>query len=127
MKKALSITLILLILLFGFITLRLGSALLQERNPIPIITSIVKLELTNSNYQQVSETDNGNWYVSKNTEKSRGNFDFLKEFMKERNWDFKEQMGAGLVFEKDREIVTIGTKLYSKYYLLWYAPKEVFR
>ena len=113
----------LLILLFVFITLRFGNALMQEGNPIPILTSIIKLELTNSNYQQFSKINNGNRYVSKNIKSSRT--DLVKEFMKEKDWDFKEQMGAGLVFEKDEEVVTISTRLYSKHYFLWDIPKEV--
>lgn len=114
-----------LILLFGFITFRFGSALLQEGNPIPILTSIIKLELTNSNYQQFSETNSGYRYVSKTTRNSPSSYDLVKEFMKEKGWHFKEQAGAGFIFEKNEEIVAIGTRLYSKNYFLWYVPKKV--
>ncbi|SDK11447.1 hypothetical protein [Natronincola ferrireducens] len=125
MKKPLFIILMVFILLFGFITLRFGSALRQEGNPIPILTSIIKLELTNSDYQQFSETNNGYRYVSKTTRNSSSGYDSIKEFMKEKGWRFKEQAGAGFVFEGDEETVVIETRLYSKHYFLWYVPKKV--
>ncbi len=35
-----------------------------------------------------------------------------KEFMKTRGWEFKEQIGSGLVFQKDKETTTIETRQY---------------
>lgn len=45
--------------------------------------------------------------------------------MKERGWDYKEKMGATLVFEKDGENTIIETRQYSKYYFMWNVPKEI--
>lgn len=122
MKKILIVLILLLVLLLGFIGLRFGAALTQEGNPIPIVTSIMKLELSNNDYQLFSETPNENRYVS---ETGDYRYDAVKEFMKGKGWEYKEQMGAGLVFEMNGEITIIVTRQYSKYYFIWNVPKEV--
>ncbi|PUB05904.1 hypothetical protein [Paenisporosarcina sp. OV554] len=124
MKKLLLIMLLLIILIAGLVSLRFGSALFQEGNPIPILTSILVLKLSNSDYEQFSESNIRNRYVSENTGNS--GFDEIKEFMKEKGWDFKEQMGSGLAFENDEEILVVETKQYSKNYILWNIPSEFF-
>jgi len=108
----------------GLITLRFGSALFQEGNPIPILTSIMGLEISNSDYEQFSESKIRNRYVSANTGKSRNNV--IREFMKEKGWDFKEQMGSGLVFENGGETLVIETRQYSNHYIVWSIPSEFF-
>lgn len=124
LKKILLTMLLLLILMTGLITLRFGSALFQEGNPLPILTSIMGLELSNSDYEQFSESKIRNRYVSENTGKSRNNV--IKEFMKEKGWDFKEQLGSSLVFENDEETLVIETRQYSNHYILWSIPSEFF-
>ena len=124
LKKLLLIVFPLFILMLGFIVLRFGSALFQEGNPTPILNSILNLELSNSDYEQYSETNKRNRYVSENTGYSR--YDVVKGFMKEKGWYFKEQMGSGLIFEKNEKTVVVETKQYSKHYILWDIPAEVF-
>lgn len=114
---------LLFILIIGLILLRFGSALFQEGNPTPILTSIVNLELEKSDYELFSETNIHNKYVSDNTGIYR--YDVIKGFMKEKGWDFKEQMGSGLVFKKDEQTIVVETRQYSKHYILWNIPKEV--
>ncbi len=114
-----------LVLSFGFIILSYGRALTQEGNPIPILTSIMKLELLNSGYEKISDTNNELKYVSEYKYKEKYPYGIAMEFMKEKGWDFKEQMGAGLVFQKNEEVIVIETKHYSKHYYLWDVPKEV--
>lgn len=123
MKRFLLIVLLLFVLIAGFIIVRFGSALSQEGNPIPILISIYKLEFSNSGYEQFSETEKRNRYISENTGESR--FDVVKEFMKKKGWDFREQMGAGLVFDKSGQTIVVETRQYSKHYILWNIPNEV--
>lgn len=52
-------------------------------------------------------------------------YGMVKEFMKDKGWSFKEQMGSGLVFKKGEDVVTISTRQYSRRYYLWSVPKEV--
>ena len=124
LKKILLTMLLLLILMTGLITLRFGSALYQEGNPLTILTSIMGLELSNSDYEQFSESKIRKRYVSANTANS--GYNVIKEFMKEKGWDFKEQKGSGLVFENDEETLVIETRQYSKHYILWNIPSEFF-
>lgn len=49
----------------------------------------------------------------------------IKEFMKTKGWEFKEQMGSELVFEKDKKTINIVTRQYSKHYYIWGIPKEI--
>lgn len=124
MKKVLIIVLLFLLLSLGFIVIRFGNALTQEGNPIPYITSIMKLELSNNGYEQVADTMNGKRYVSEYEKKYPHGITI--EFMKDKGWEFKEQIGSGFVFEKDKEDITISTRMYSKHYFIWDVPNGVF-
>ncbi|MGG3889990.1 hypothetical protein [Metabacillus fastidiosus] len=124
MKKFLLIIVLLFVLLIGFIAFRFGSALFQEKNPTLVLTSISNLERSNIDYELVSKTNKLNRYVSKNTGDSR--YDVVNEFMKEKGWEFKEQMGSGLIFEKNEKTLVVETKQYSQHYILWDIPHKVF-
>lgn len=124
MKRILVVMLSLFILMTGLFSLRFGSALYQEGNPLPILASILDLELTDSNYEQFSESERRNRYVSANIGESR--YDVIKEFMKEKGWNFEEQAGSGLIFENAEETLVIETRQYSKHYILWDVPGKFF-
>ncbi|MBP3950245.1 hypothetical protein J7W16_03800 [Bacillus sp. YZJH907-2] len=121
MKKTLLVVLLMFVLSFGFIGVRFGSALIQEGNPIPYLVSIMKLELSNKGYEQAADTLNETSYVSAEKEYPS----VVIDFMKEKDWDYKEQIGSGLVFERSQETITISTRKYSKNYFLWNVPNEV--
>jgi hypothetical protein len=123
MKKLLLTTVLLFVLFAGFLTFRFGGALSQEGNPLPILASISKLEFANSSYEQYSKTDKSTKYVSENTGESR--FDVIKDVIKKNGWDFKEQMGAGLVFEKSGQTIVVETRQYSRHYILSDIPNDV--
>ncbi|HZH61140.1 MAG TPA: hypothetical protein VEY70_16570 [Metabacillus sp.] len=123
MKKVLIVVLLFFLLFFDFIGLRFGSALTQEGNPIPYLIAIGKYELSNSGYEEVLETSNEIRYVSEYEKKYP--LGMAMEFMKMEGWKFKEQMGSGLVFEKNKEAITIETRQYSKHYFKWDVPKEI--
>ncbi len=124
MKKVLIVVLLFFLLFFSFIGLRFGSALTQEGNPFPYLIAIIKYELSNNGYEKVLETSNEIRYVSDH--KKKDPLGMTKEFMKREGWKFKEQMGSGLVFEKDKVDITIETRQYSKHYFIWDVPKEIF-
>ncbi len=73
LKKFLLTLLLLFILIISLISLRFGSALFQEGNPTPILMSIMILELSDSDYEQFSETNIHNRYISDNTGSIRYN------------------------------------------------------
>jgi hypothetical protein len=123
MKKILMTAILLFVLFAGFLSFRFGSALSQEGNPLPVLASITKLEFTNSNYEQYSKKDKSTKFVSENTGESR--YDVIKDIMKKNGWDFKEQIGAGLVFEKNGQTKVVGTRQYSRHYILSDIPNDV--
>jgi hypothetical protein len=122
LKRFLLLVTFLFVVMVGFITFRFGSALSQEGNPLPILTSIYKLDFSNSHFVQYSKTDKGNRYISENSGESR--FDVTKDFMKKKGWSFKEQIGSGLVFEKSGLNIVVETRQFSRHYILWDIPNE---
>ncbi|WP_160722882.1 hypothetical protein [Bacillus sp. USDA818B3_A] len=103
----------------------LGSALFQEGNPIPLLVSIVKLKLTDTDYVQFLNTEKQSRYLSSDT--SHPPYKQVKEFMKSKGWDFEEQMGSGLIFLKDEKEALVMTRQYSKYFVIWDVSKSVIR
>ena len=124
MKRILVSLLAVFILLIGLLGIRFGSALSQEGNPLPILSSILDLELSDSEYEQFAESETQNRYVSANSGENR--YQVITEFLNDKGWDFDEQLGSGFVFKKGDESLVIESKLYSKHYFLWDVPGEVF-
>ena len=122
MKKFKITTLVLLILMTSLIIFRFGSALYQERNPLPILISIMRLELFNNDFEQFDESKTRHRYVSANLGNSQ--YNVIKDFMNEKGWNFKEQIGSGLAFENNGEILVVETRQFSKHYILWNVPVE---
>jgi hypothetical protein len=106
----------------AFIVIRFGSALVQEGNPVPILFSISQLELNNSEYEQFSESDQEFRFVSKNSGEFR--YDVVKDFIGIKGWNYKEQMGSGLIFEKDEQLLVVESRQFSRHYILWDVPKR---
>ncbi len=122
MRRTLVIVLSVFIIAAGFLAFRFGNALSQEGNPVPILISISKLEFTNSDYEQYSESDKEIRFVSENNGEFR--YDVVKELMKKKGWDYKDQMGSGLLFEKDKMTIIVETRLFSRHYILWDIPNN---
>ncbi|MCM3594795.1 hypothetical protein M4D55_03190 [Metabacillus idriensis] len=116
MKRFLMVMLLTLFICAGFIGLRFGSALFQEEDSASILLSILELELSMSDYAKVSE----HRYVSKSTDSSG----FIKEFMTEKGWTYRDQAGSGLIFEKEERSVVVETRQFSRHYILWDVPKD---
>lgn len=123
LKKFLTVMLFFFFLFFGYIGLRFGSALTQEGDPFPYLLAISKYEFSNKGYEEVLERTNDIRYVSEFEEKYP--FGVMKEIMETKGWQYREQMGSGLVFEKERETITIETRQFSKHYYIWDIPKEI--
>lgn len=115
---------ILFILLTALLTLRFGSALYQEGNPLPVLYAITHLELADSAYEKFAEEDFSKRYVSADT--GEGRYDVIKKFMDEQGWVFEEQAGSGLIFEKDGIFLAVETRQYSERYVLWDVPKQFY-
>ncbi|KKR13503.1 MAG: hypothetical protein UT43_C0043G0010 [Parcubacteria group bacterium GW2011_GWC1_39_29] len=108
-------------LLFVFVTLLIlgvflslySSVIFQEGNPWPQVKGIVQLNFSNTDMVKLSGSDNK--YITKSD-----NPEIIKSFMKEKGYDFTEQMGAGHLFKSPSgESAVAVHRYYSHYYSLW--------
>lgn len=120
MKKKpliIGVAVIFILILSGFIIF--APTIFQEGNPLPIMQGIFRLQTSNNDIVSVSE--NPETYITK-TENADSTF---IEFMKNKGWTFKEQFGAGYLFEKQDKSITVGSKQYSRHFKLWTIQQEV--
>ena len=86
----------------------------QEGNPWPQIKGIAKLNFGDSNMVKLSGSDNKYMTNSKNCQ------EVIKSFMKDRDYEFTEQMGSGYFFRSPTgENAVAVHRYYSRYYSLW--------
>jgi hypothetical protein len=123
LKKLLIVLIIVVLLPIGYIYLRFGSALTQEGNPVPYLSSIIKLELSNNGKEKVVDGQHEERYISEF--KVKYPYGIAIEFMKSLGWEFKEQMGSGFIFEKNGQKAVVETRQYSKQYYIWDVPRKV--
>lgn len=107
--------------ILGFIVGAYGNVIFQEGNPIPVISSIIKLEFTDVEFVQYSYAPDQ--YISE-FQSGPDRYKVVTDFMKEKGWAFKEQMGSGLIFENDGEQMVVGTRQYTKNYFVWSIPER---
>lgn len=94
-----------------------GNVLFQEGNPIPLIKPIVELELNKAEYAQFS--DDPISYISKSDREN-----IIKEYMNEKDWTYKEQMGSSYFFIKNGEEISVPTSQFTRHYFIWKTPPE---
>lgn len=113
----------LVILVLGVFIIFYFPVIFQEGNPWPQIKGIAQLTFCNKDVVRLDIGENK--YITKGDDLGT-----IKTFMKERGYNFIEQMGSGYFFKSD-----IGTsaivvhRYYSRYYSLWsiaenLAPKD---
>jgi hypothetical protein len=106
-------------LLLGIVVGALGNVLFQEGNPLAVATAIVKLEVTNSEYEKISGLNQK--YIAR----FEGNgARELKLYMKKNGWKYKEQFGSGYMFHKDDRTITVSTRKFTKRYYVWLIPEQ---
>jgi len=112
-KKIILAILISLVLLFGIFLFLYSSVIFQEGNPWPQTKGIVQL---NFGDKDVVKLDIGeNKYITKSD-----NPEVIKTFMKDKGYDFTEQMGSAYLFESETGVSAVAThRYYSRYYSLW--------
>lgn len=111
-KVLLFITLIVLIV--GVFLFLYSPIIFQEGNPYPQIKGIIQLTFGKSDMVKLFGSDNK--YITKN----KNNQEIIRDFMKEKGYEFIEQLGAGYLFKSDIGVRAIAVhKYYSRYYSLW--------
>ncbi len=85
----------------------------QEGNPWPQIKGIAQLTLGGSDMAKLSDSDN------KYLTKSKEGGDSVDSFLKNKGYEFVEQMGSGYFYKSpDRDII-MTRRQYSRFYVIW--------
>jgi len=112
-KKSLTI-LIIVVLIFGAFFFLYSPAIFQEGNPWSQIKGIIQLNFGNTDTIKLSGSDNE--YMTKN----KNGEDVIKNFMKNKGYEFTERMGAGCLFNSPTGESAVAThRCYCRYYSLW--------
>jgi hypothetical protein len=124
MRKIAIMLVIVSVIGFGLVISSFGSVIFQERNPIPLIISAMKLHFSDSEFELLSKTEKRSRYLSE----SSGNSSYIvvKKYMKLKGWKFQEQMGEGLIFTKNGEDAVVEVQQYSSQYFIWEIQKPFF-
>ena len=112
----------LLLIFFVLIAFRYGYLLTKDEGTVRLVTAISILDSTPRDYVKFDETIFVTRYVSENSGESR--YDIIKKVLSDLGWSYKTQEGAALFFRKDKDIVVVETKLFTRNYFLWDVPIE---
>ncbi|OMF24508.1 hypothetical protein BK133_22495 [Paenibacillus sp. FSL H8-0548] len=72
---------------------------------------------------KITEEGGNAWYIMQREQGAAVN-DSLKKLMTDKGWEFKEQMGAGFIFEKEGKAVIPTTRMWTRHYVLCQIPLE---
>ncbi|MCM3567669.1 hypothetical protein [Neobacillus mesonae] len=123
-RKILLSFIIIIIIGCGFMVTSFNSLLFQEGNPFPLLVSAIKLHLTDSEYVQFAKSEKRVRFLS--VSKAKNHYNIVKKWMNSRGWDYKEQMGSGLIFTKNGEDAIVEVRQYSSKYFVWEIQKSYF-
>jgi len=102
-----------IILLLGIFVIFYSPVIFQEGNPWPQMKGIIQLTFGNNDVVKLDIGENK--YITKSD-----NPEIIKSFMKEKGYNFTEQMGSGYFFTKDNlDEAVVTHKYYSQFYSLW--------
>lgn len=114
MKNIFFKIIILGLVIFGIGIFLYSPVIFQEGNPWPQIKGVFQLNFTGKDLVKLSSEENK--YITK----SNNGVEIIKAFMKDKDYDFTEQMGSGYFFVKDDLNGAVVThKYYSRFYSLW--------
>jgi hypothetical protein len=112
-NKKILLLISLIILVLGVFIIFYSPVVFQEGNPWPQIKGIVQLNFGKKDVVKLSIGENK--YITKSD-----NPEIIKSFMKDKGYDFTEQMGSGYLFKSPAGISAVAThRYYSRYYSLW--------
>lgn len=116
MKKNLLLILTFVIIV-GFIFTRFIPLYNQEGNPLPIASAAIKLAVNNSAIETISTQPEE--YLVRTTDGIAP----VVSLMESRGWRYKEQMGSGILFVNNGELLTLESRMYSRYYMILSSPE----
>ncbi|MGG0645043.1 hypothetical protein ABE021_14055 [Sporosarcina gallistercoris] len=87
--------------------------------------AIEKLKNADEKIVEVATENDSIWYITKSEGKGMSLADdHLKQMIGSKGWQFKEQAGAGLFFEKDGEKLVVMTEMWTNKYVLVQVQKK---
>lgn len=101
------------VLAIGFLILMYSPVIFQEGNPWPEIKGIARLAFGGSDMVKLSGSDN------KYLTKSQGGFNAVDAFMKNKGYEFTDQMGSGYFYKSSDKTAVITRRQYSRFYAIW--------
>jgi len=111
-KKVLLLT-SLIILALGVFIVFYSPVVFQEGNPWPQIKGITQLTFGNKEFVKLDIGENK--YITKSNDP-----EIIKSFMKDKGYDFTEQMGSGYLFKSGAGANAVAVhRYYSRFYSLW--------
>lgn len=120
MKNIFFKIIILSLIIFGIGICLYSPVIFQEGNPWPQIKGVSQLNFTGKDLVKLSSGENK--YITKNN----NGLEIIKAFMKDKGYDFTEQMGSGYFFKDENgESVTVTHRYYSRFYSLWNITENV--
>lgn len=87
----------------------------QEENTLMVLKGIASVILAPDDICLYDTVDDINYYISKS---KHGN-EPLIEMMKKDDWIFKDQMGAGMFFEKDDKTKIAAGRHFTRFFRIW--------
>jgi hypothetical protein len=111
-KKILLITSI-AVLAIGLLAFMYLPVIVQEGNPWPEIKAISQLTFGRSDMVKLSGSND------KYLTKSQGGPQTIDVFMKDRGYEFTDQMGSGYFYKSSDKTVILTRRQYSRFYTIW--------
>jgi len=103
----------LVVLVIGFLAFMYSPVIFQEGNPWPEIKAISQLTFGGSSMVKLPGSDN------KYLTKSQSGPQAINAFMKDRGYEFTDQMGSGYFYKSSNKTVVLTRRQYSRFYTIW--------
>ena len=101
------------LLVVGAFLFLYSPVIFQEGNPWPQIKGIAQLIFGKSDMVKLSGSDNK--YLTKN----QGGPGIVEAYMKDRGYEYIDQMGSGYFYKSSDKTVILTRHQYSRFYIIW--------
>lgn len=82
-----------------------------------------QVQPTSRGMVKITEENGYQWYICEMDEGKA--YDYLKKWMKNRGWTFKEQIGSGFLFQREQGEIIIHSEMWTQNYVLFHFPSGI--
>lgn len=112
LKKKITLTIVSLVFIFlGLFIYLYSPVIFQEGNPWPQIKGAFQLGFSNKEIIAIS----ANKYITK----SDNGAEVINRYLKNKGYNFIEQMGSGYLYQSANQLIFVVRRQYSRFYLIW--------